>query len=211
MANSPTRSLFSSVCVYAQKSSRNSWLRTFAATSRFFSIRIVRGFCLQVAELRAQIVAHHAVDHKRAVHFARRREDLSARQIPPLVRTDDAGSLEPVVRGIEIGDQIGSRRRLGPNLRSLAHQLHNLLADPIDLRKSARMPSSMICRLMFTMCACRIFLRFTTSVICMRDCNSLLCACTAKDADVRLVSRSSRISCGSSVRGRLANSSSTKA
>ena len=47
----------------------------------------------------------------------------------------------------------------------------------------------MICRLMFTMCACRIFRRFTTSVICMRVRNSFRCACTAK-IETWLVSKS---------------------
>src|SRR5437867_1374903 len=40
-------------------------------------------------------------------------------------------------------------------------------------RKSARMPSSMIWRLMLTMCACLMWRRFTISVICMRERSSL--------------------------------------
>ena len=48
------------------------------------------------------------------------------------------------------------------------------------------------------------------SVICMRDFNSLRCACTAKML-TWLVSMSSAISCGRSVSGRGARSSSTNA
>ena len=76
--------------------------------------------------------------------------------------------------------------------------------------KSARMPSSMMRRSMFTMCAWRILRRLTTSVICMRVRNSLGCAFTAKML-TSLVSMSSRISAGMSVSGRGARSSRTKA
>ena len=43
IANSPTRSLFSSVCVYSQKSSRRRALSERASTSRLPSISIVSG------------------------------------------------------------------------------------------------------------------------------------------------------------------------
>ncbi len=68
-------------------------------------------------------------------------------------------------------------------------------------RKSARMPSSMICWSILTMWAWRILRRFTTSVICIRDRSSLACACTAKML-TSLVSRSSTISRGRSLSGR---------
>src|SRR5205085_1712845 len=55
-----------------------------------------------------------------------------------------------------------------------------------------------ICRLMFTICAWRILRRFTTSVIWMRDRNSLVCACTAK-IETWLFSRSTTISRGKSI------------
>jgi len=61
---------------------------------------------------------------------------------------------------------------------------------------------------MFTMCACRIRRRFTTSVICMRERNSFRCTCTAKTLTSD-DSMSARISRGISVSGRGARSSST--
>src|SRR5215469_13222511 len=70
------------------------------------------------------------------------------------------------------------------------------------------MPSRMICGVMFTMCACRMRRRFTTSVICIRERSSFACTCTAK-IDTSDDSISVRISAGISVRGRGARSSST--
>ncbi len=76
--------------------------------------------------------------------------------------------------------------------------------------KSARMPSSMMRRSMFTMCAWRILRRFTTSVICMRVRSSFACAFTAKML-TSLVSISSSTARGMSVSGRGARSSSINA
>ena len=72
--------------------------------------------------------------------------------------------------------------------------------------KSARMPSSMMRRSIFTMWAWRILRRFTTSVICMRVRSSLACARTAKML-TWLVSISSSTAGGISVSGRGARSS----
>ena len=60
-------------------------------------MRMVSGVALQVAVLGAEIIAHHAIDHERAVHFAGGGEDFAAGQIAPLVRADDAAGLEPLV------------------------------------------------------------------------------------------------------------------
>ena len=46
------------------------------------------------------------------------------------------------------------------------------------------MPSSMIWRLMLTMCAWRILRRFTTSVICMRDLQFVALRLHGEDADL---------------------------
>ena len=48
---------------------------------------------LQIAKLRAQIIADHAVNHERPIHFARSREHLAARQVPPFFRTDNPARL----------------------------------------------------------------------------------------------------------------------
>ncbi len=61
------------------------------------------------AELVAQVVAHHAVDHERAVHLAGRGEDLAAGQVAPLVGADEAARLDPPVVGVEIGDEVACR------------------------------------------------------------------------------------------------------
>jgi len=76
--------------------------------------------------------------------------------------------------------------------------------------KFARMPSSMMRRSIFTMCACRIWRRFTTSVICMRVRSSFCCAFTAKML-TWLVSISPSTSAGMFASGRGARSSSTNA
>jgi hypothetical protein len=74
--------------------------------------------------------------------------------------------------------------------------------------KSARMPWHMISGVMLTMCAWRMWRRFTTSVICMRECSSLACTCTAK-METCEVSMSSSTAAGMSTSGRGARSSST--
>src|SRR6266403_1082515 len=122
--------------------------------------------------------------------------------ISPLVFSHRYLGLKSAVRSVPAA--VFARICLATRTRSATFALRRS-----TLRKSARIPSSMICRLMFTMCACRIFSRFTTSVICMRDFNSLVCACTAKML-TWLVSRSSTIGSGKSVSGRAATSSSTQ-
>ena len=54
------------------------------------------------------------------------------------------------------------------------------------LWKSARMPSSIICRLMFTMWAWRILRRLTMSVSCMRELSSFALHVHGEDADLAL-------------------------
>ena len=76
-------------------------------------------------------------------------------------------------------------------------------------RKSARIPSSMICRVMLTMWPWRMRFLFTTSLICMRDRNSPRCVCAQKTLTCDCA-RSSRITAGISVRGRSASSSKIK-
>jgi hypothetical protein len=76
-------------------------------------------------------------------------------------------------------------------------------------RKSARMPSHMICLVMLTMCAWRICRRVTTSVICMRERSSWACAWAAKML-TWLLSRSSITGRGISASGRGATSSSVQ-
>jgi len=51
----------------------------------------------QVSELRAQVIPDHTIDHERAIHFARSRENFSARQVPPLFRSDNPAGLQPLV------------------------------------------------------------------------------------------------------------------
>ena len=68
------------------------------------------------------------------------------------------------------------------------------------------MPWHMISGVMLTMCAWRMWRRLTTSVICMRECSSLGCTCTAK-IDTWLVSMSASTAAGMSVSGRGARSS----
>ena len=72
------------------------------------------------------------------------------------------------------------------------------------------MPSHMICGVMLTMCAWRMRRRFTMPVICMRDCSSLGCTCTAK-TDTWLCSISAAMAAGKSTSGRGASSSSMNA
>ena len=76
--------------------------------------------------------------------------------------------------------------------------------------KSARMPWHIISGVILTMCAWRMWRRLTTSVICIRDCNSLGCTCTAK-METCEVSMSASTAWGMSTSGLGARSSSTNA
>ena len=71
------------------------------------------------------------------------------------------------------------------------------------------MPSHMICGVMLTMWAWRMWRRFTTSVICMREPELIGLHLTAK-MDTWEVSMSARTAAGILVSGRGARSSSTK-
>ena len=84
MANSPTRSLFSSVWVYFQKSFSSSRFSECASVRRLPFMRMVSGVSFRAAELRAEIIPDHAVDHKGPVDLARSREDFSAREGFPI-------------------------------------------------------------------------------------------------------------------------------
>ena len=70
-------------------------------------------------------------------------------------------------------------------------------------RKSARMPSSMIWRVMLTMWPWRMRCLFTTSLICMRERSSPRCDCAQKILTCDCA-RSSRTISGMSVSGRSA-------
>ncbi len=91
-------------------------------------------------------------------------------------------------------------------LRALVTSAITLALSASTLRKSARIPSSMICRLMFTMCACRMRRRLTMSVICMRERSSFRWTRDAKML-TWLFSMSAAIAAGRSVSGRGATSS----
>src|ERR1700679_115707 len=81
----------------------------------------------QQAIARAEPVPHNAIHDKGAVHFAGRGEALAAGQIAPFLRRDDAGGLEPLVAGIHLGDDVGSRSGGGADTMRAAHALKDLL------------------------------------------------------------------------------------
>src|SRR6266576_678038 len=89
----------------------------------------------QVAELRAQIIADHSVDHEGPVHFSGSREDLASRKVPPLFRGDNAAGLKPLIVRVQIGCEIGAGGGRGANFRSLAHHLDNFLAQAVHTLK----------------------------------------------------------------------------
>ena len=85
MANSPTRSLFSSVWVYRQKSSRSAWLSECASTTALAHGNRERRVLERAVPI-AEPVADDAVDDERAVHVSGGGKDLAARQVAPLFR-----------------------------------------------------------------------------------------------------------------------------
>ena len=85
-------------------------------------------------EARAQEVADHAVDHQRAVHLARGREDFTAGQVAPLVGADEPARLQPLVVGVERGGEVAAAGRGGAHLAGHAHYVDHLLAQAIDLQ-----------------------------------------------------------------------------
>ena len=89
----------------------------------------------QAAKLRAQPVAHDAIDHKRSVDLARSGKHFAARQVTPFVRADDAAGLEPAIFRVQVGDQIGSRGGFGSHLLCAPHYLDNLGADAIHFQE----------------------------------------------------------------------------
>ena len=155
----------------------------------------------QVAVFFAEVIAHHAIDHEGAVHALGRGEGLAAGQVAPLVRADDAAGLEPFEFAARSGPRCRCRRDWWRGSRAPRWPCcHTCVLMRSTSSKSARMPSSMIRRSMFTMWAWRILRRFTTSVICMRVRSSLACAFTAKML-TWLVSMSSRTARGMSPSG----------
>ena len=105
----------------------------------------------QTAKLGAKPIADDAINHKCSIDLARSSENFSARQISPFVRTDNAAGLQPVIIRIQIRDQIGSRRVLARTCFARRTMSTTLMLMRSTLRKSARIPSSMIWRLIFTM------------------------------------------------------------
>src|SRR5438067_5048227 len=89
----------------------------------------------EVAELCAQIIADHPVNHECSIHFAWRSEDLASRQVAPLIRTYQTASLEPFVTRFKIGDEIATRRGFCFDLLSYAHHFQNFAADEIYLQE----------------------------------------------------------------------------
>ena len=133
MANSPTRLEFSSVAVYARKSS------TRAATSHSTSDdaavldRDRERVVLQIAVAGAEIVADDAVGDVDAVDARRRGQDLAAREVAPLGGRDDAGRLEPLDRRVEGRLEARARRRGRHDLRRLLRALEDAAGDRVDL------------------------------------------------------------------------------
>ncbi len=132
MANSPTRSLFSSVWQYRQNSSSSSLFAECASRKRLPRISNGQRRLAQIAVLFAKIIAHHAINHERAIHAFGRGEGFAAGQIAPLVRADDAAGLEPFELRRKAPDDVGARGIGGANLRGGAGHLPNLRADAID-------------------------------------------------------------------------------
>src|ERR1700674_2066525 len=89
----------------------------------------------QTPKLGAKPIAHDAVNYKCSVDLAWSGEDFSTRQVPPFVGTDDPAGLHPAIIRIQVSNQIGSCRRLGPDLFRPPHQFHHLDADAIHLEK----------------------------------------------------------------------------
>src|SRR5882757_6451914 len=89
---------------------------------------------LQIAKPFAQVITDYAVHHKHAVGVHGRSKNFPAGQITPFVTCNDAAGFEP----------FEFRRKLRYELGAVG----GFAGDTIDL---ARMPSSIIWRLMFTM------------------------------------------------------------
>src|SRR5579871_131185 len=81
----------------------------------------------------AQPVADDAIDDKGAVHFERRREDLAARQVAPLLRADETAGLDPLVGRRQRGRQIAAASTRRPNVCGAGNNLEHATAQRIDL------------------------------------------------------------------------------
>ena len=85
------------------------------------------------ALLFTEVVAHHAIDHKDAIHAFRRGEGLAAGQVAPLVRADDAAGFEPFQLGREAAHNFGAGGIGGANFAGGAGHLPHLRADAVHL------------------------------------------------------------------------------
>src|SRR5260370_41472038 len=88
---------------------------------------------LEVAVLGAEVIAHNAVDHEGAVHFARCGEDLATGEIAPFVDADDAAGLDPLVALVEVGGDVGAGRGAGMDGLGGGGDLPDLYAQPVHL------------------------------------------------------------------------------
>src|SRR5258706_2605886 len=87
----------------------------------------------QVAVFCTKILADHAINHERAIHFAWRREDFPARQITPFVDADYAAGLYPLVVLVERRGDVCAGRGLRANGVSGAGYLPDFLAQLVNL------------------------------------------------------------------------------
>ncbi len=87
----------------------------------------------QVLIFLAQVIADYAVDDADAVHFAGRGEDFAAGKIAPLVTTDDATGLDPVVVRVQRGREVAARGIGRANFFRLGDDVHHFAAERVDL------------------------------------------------------------------------------
>ncbi len=151
---------------------------------------------LEVAILLAKIIADHAVNDKDAVAYSQGEVKIS----PPGRLPHLSGVMMPLVLShFSLGERSATKSvprgvrqvtRLVRRARSTSRWLSASIA-----MKSARIPSRMIWRLMFTMCPWRMRFLFTTSLISMREPSSPRWV-WAQKIETCEVARSSRISRG---------------
>ncbi len=90
---------------------------------------------LQIAVLGAEIIAHDTVAYKHAVDRERRREDLAAGEVAPLIGRDEAAGLDPFQIGRHLRHDVRAALRSRPHEFGLPRLFDHAFAQPIDFQK----------------------------------------------------------------------------
>ena len=132
IANSPTRSEFSSVWC-KPRILLELLVRAAAGDDAVFRDLYRKRRGLKQAITRAQPVTNDTIHDERAVDFTGRGEAFAAGKIAPFFLRDDAGGLEPPVVGVHVGDNAGACWSGGADTGGAAHAIQNLLREAVNL------------------------------------------------------------------------------